>query len=222
MGDPGPGGARPGSREPAILLAIGALILVLLGVDLGPKSDRFTFFMETFPAVIAAGVLIATRRRFPLTPLAYRLILVHACVLIVGGHYTYAEVPAGFWVRDHLGLVRNPYDRLGHFLQGFVPALLTREVLLRHGVVRPGKWLAFLVVCVCMAISASYEFLEWWTAVWKGKDAESFLGTQGDPWDTQWDMFTATIGASVSLLLLSRPHDRALARLAGGGEAPRP
>jgi putative membrane protein len=134
---------------------------------------------------------------------------------MLGGHYTYAEVPLGFWVRDALDLSRNHYDRVGHFAQGFVPAIVAREVLLRTSPLRPGKWLAFLVVCVVLAFSAVYEFVEWWTALLTGESATAFLGTQGDPWDTQWDMLLCTIGAVTSLLLLSRLHDRALARLRG-------
>lgn len=204
-------GGRPASREPGVLLALCAAIFVLLGAR--PEADRFTWFMENFPVIFGAPLLVATRRRFPLTPLAYRLLLLHACILMLGGHYTYAEVPLGEWAKDLLHLERNHYDRLGHFAQGFVPALLVREVLLRTSPLGPGRWLAFLVVCVCLAISAGYEFIEWWTALATGEGADAFLGTQGDPWDTQWDMFLATAGATASLVLLSRVHDRQLARL---------
>jgi putative membrane protein len=159
-------------------------------------------------------ILLATRRRFPLTPLAYRLIFVHALILMLGGHYTYAEVPLGYWVKDALSLARNHYDRLGHFAQGFVPAILAREILLRRTPLRPGRWLFFLVTCVCLAISACYEFIEWWTAVATGEAATAFLGTQGDPWDTQWDMFIALVGAVTAQLLLARGHDRQLAAVA--------
>jgi len=145
--------------------------------------------------VAAAILLVATYRRFPLTPLAYRLIFVHAGILMLGGHYTYAEVPPGFWVRDLLGLSRNHYDRLGHFAQGFVPAIVAREILLRKTPLRPGGWLFFLVTCICLAISAFYEFVEWWTALLSGEAAMAFLGTQGDVWDTQWDMFLCLLGA---------------------------
>jgi putative membrane protein len=211
--------AGPGPREPAILLGLAAALLVYLAFDLGPASDTFTFSMEVFPVVLGVPLLVATRRRFPLTPLAYRLLFLHAVVLMVGGHYTYADVPLGNWARDHLGFQRNPYDRLGHLLQGFVPALLAREILLRTSPLR-GRWLPVLVVCACMAISAGYEFVEWWTALAVGQDADKFLGTQGDPWDTQWDMFLATCGAILSLLTLSRVHDRQLERLGAAPPSP--
>jgi putative membrane protein len=201
------GGRR---REPGILLALGAVLLVLSGI--GPK-DRYTWLLEVAPAVAAAILLVATYRRFPLTPLAYRLIFLHACVLMLGGHYTYAEVPLGFWARDLLGLARNHYDRLGHFVQGFVPAIVAREILLRKTPLRPGGWLVFLVTSVCLAISALYEFIEWWTALLSGEAAMAFLGTQGDVWDTQWDMFLCLLGALAAQILLSRVHDRELARL---------
>jgi len=197
-------------REPAVLLALGVVLLVLSGIH--PK-DRYTWILEVAPAIAAAILLVATYRRFPLTPLAYRLILVHACILMLGGHYTYAEVPLGFWVQRALGLARNHYDRLGHFAQGFVPAILAREILLRKTPLRRGGWTFFLVTCVCLAISAFYEFVEWWTALASGEAATAFLGTQGDVWDTQWDMFCALIGAVVAQLTLSRVHDRQLAAL---------
>jgi putative membrane protein len=149
-----------------------------------------------------------------LTNLVYGLIALHACVLFVGGHYTYAEVPLGFWAEKTFGFTRNNYDRLGHFFQGFVPALVTREVLLRVTPLRRGGWLFFLTVCVCLSASAMYELLEWRAAVGLGQDADAFLGTQGDPWDTQEDMATALVGAILALLLLSGVHDRAIARLA--------
>jgi putative membrane protein len=155
-------------------------------------------------------ILVVTYRRFPLSPLAYRLILAHSLILMIGGHWTYAEVPAGDWVRDALGLTRNPYDRLGHFAQGFVPAVVAREILLRRTPLRPGRWLTALVLCVVMAVSATWELFEWLSAVVGGSSADDFLGTQGDVWDTQWDMFMAGIGAITSLLLLSRVHDRQL------------
>jgi putative membrane protein len=166
-----------------------------------------------FPVLLGVPILVATHRRFPLSPLLYRLLFLHALILMVGGHWTYARVPAGFWVRDWLHLSRNPWDRLGHFAQGFVPALLVREVLLRTSPLRRGAWLFFLVVCVCLAASAFYEFIEWWAAWIGGASAESFLGTQGDPWDTQWDMFTALLGALAAQLLLGRTQDRSLARM---------
>jgi putative membrane protein len=196
--------------EPLVLLCLGVVLLALSGVA---PHDRFTWVLEVAPILIGLPILVVTYPRFRLTPLVYRLLFLHALVLMVGGHYTYAEVPVGFWVRDALGLARNDYDRLGHFAQGFVPAILAREILLRRSPVRPGKWLFFLVTCVCLAVSAFYELTEWWTALATGDAATAFLGTQGDPWDTQWDMFTALIGAIVAQLTLRRLHDRQLARL---------
>ena len=197
-------------REPLVLLALGVVLLVLSGIH--PK-DRYTWILEVAPAIAAAVLLAATYRRFPLTPLSYRLILLHACILMVGGHYTYAEVPLGFWMQRAFGFARNHYDRIGHFAQGFVPAIVVREVLLRKTALRRGGWTFFLVTCVCLAISACYEFVEWWTAVMSGSAADAFLGTQGDPWDTQWDMLFALIGAVVAQLGLSRVQDRELSAL---------
>ena len=198
------------SREPLVLLVVGLALLAWSGLR---PHDYFTWLLETAPIFIGVPVLVATRRRFPLTPLAYRLIFVHALILMAGGHYTYAEVPLGDWVKDALGLARNDYDRLGHFAQGFVPAILAREILLRKTPLRRGGWLFFLVTCVCVAISACYELVEWWTAVATGEAATAFLGTQGDPWDTQWDMFTALIGALAAQLTVARVHDRELSAL---------
>lgn len=199
-------------REPLVLLTLTILALVASGIR---PFERGTWWMEVAPVMIGIPLLVATHRRFPLTPLLYRLLFVHALILILGGHYTYARVPLGFWVQDLFGLARNHYDRLGHVAQGFVPAILAREVLLRLSVLRPGKWLFLLVVSVCLAFSAFYELVEWWAALLGGEAAESFLGTQGDPWDTQWDMFLALCGAVASLLSLSRIHDGALSRQAG-------
>lgn len=198
------------SREPAVLLFAALVLLVLSGVS--PK-DRFTWWLEVAPVLIGAPILLATYRRFPLTPLLYRLLFLHALVLMLGGHYTYAEVPLGFWVRDLFGLARNHYDRLGHFAQGFVPAILARELLRRKTPLLPGGWLFFLVTCVCLAFSALYELIEWWTAAATGTAAEAFLGTQGDVWDTQWDMFLALIGALAAQLILARRHEKELRRL---------
>jgi len=197
-------------REPAVLLALGVVLLVLSRIH---AKDGYTWILEVAPAIVAAAVLVATYRRFPLTPLAYRLILLHACILMVGGHYTYAEVPLGFWVQRAFGLARNHYDRLGHFAQGFVPAIVAREILLRRTPLKRGGWTFFLVTCVCLAISAFYEFVEWWTSLASGEAATAFLGTQGDPWDTQWDMFFALVGAITAQLALSRVHDRQIAAL---------
>lgn len=197
------------ATEPLILLGLTLIALVVSGI--GPY-DRTTWYLEVAPVVIGAAILIPTYRRFPLTPLLYRLIFLHALVLILGGHYTYARVPVGFWVQDLFDLARNHYDRFAHFVQGFVPALLAREVLLRKTALRPGGWLFLLVVSVCLAFSGTYEMLEWASAVLGGSAAEEFLGTQGDVWDTQWDMFMALLGAIVGLLTLSKVHDRELAR----------
>ena len=194
-----------------MLLTATVVLFVALGIS--PATDRLTWFMENFPVVFGVPILIFTYRRFPLTPLAYRLIFLHALILMVGGHYSYAQVPLGDWVRRMWNLSRNHYDRLGHFAQGFVPAILTREFLLRKSPLRPGGLTSFLVVAVCLAISASYEFIEWWTALATGEAATAFLGTQGDPWDTQWDMFLALAGATASVALLSGIHDRQLAKI---------
>jgi putative membrane protein len=197
-------------REPLILLVA---TLVCLAISRIGAAEPGTWVLEVFPIFIALPILVATTKRFPLTPLAYRLLFVHALILMVGGHYTYAKVPLGFWVQDALHLGRNNYDRLGHFAQGFVPAIVAREVLLRRSPLERGKWLFFLVTCVCLAISACYELIEWLAAVLGGSSADAFLGTQGDVWDTQWDMFTALVGALTALLTLSRVHDRQIERL---------
>jgi len=199
------------TREAIALLVLTAIALVVSGI--GPR-ERGTWVLEVLPVLIAAPLLILTWKPFRLTPLAYRLIFVHALILILGGHYTYAHVPLGFWLQDAFDFARNPYDRIGHFVQGFVPAIVIREILLRRSPLRPGKWTFFLVCCVALAISAFYEFTEWWAALILGEGASAFLGTQGDEWDTQWDMFLALIGAITAQLLLSRIHDRQLARLA--------
>ncbi|MDX2027339.1 MAG: DUF2238 domain-containing protein [Alphaproteobacteria bacterium] len=196
--------------ERSFLLIIG---LVALAVSHVGAADELTWWLETFPIFFALFVLIPTANRFPLTPLAYRLIFLHALVLMVGGHYTYANTPIGFWLQDWLHLARNPYDRIGHIFQGFVPALITREILLRQSPLKPGKLLFFLVLCVCLAFSAFYELIEWWSAVALGQSADSFLGTQGDVWDAQWDMFMALIGSTLSQLLLARWHDGELKQL---------
>lgn len=171
--------------------------------------------------LLATPLLIATARRFPLTPLLYRLLFLHGVILIVGGHYTYARVPAGFWAQEALGLARNHYDRLGHFAQGFVPAMLARELVRRRTPLEPGGWVFLLSTCVALAVSAFYELIEWWTAAASGTAAEAFLGTQGDVWDTQWDMFLALIGALTAQLLLSRAHERQLAAISRGSRDPR-
>ncbi|MEZ0238146.1 MAG: DUF2238 domain-containing protein, partial [Methylophilaceae bacterium] len=175
--------------------------------------DRFTWYLEVFPVMIALPILLFTYKRFPFSRLAYALMLVHAIVLLIGGHYTYAEMPLFNWLRDANDWDRNYYDRLGHVAQGFIPAIIAREILLRTSPLRPGKWLFFLVLCIALAISALYEMLEWWVAVASGSDAVAFLATQGDVWDTQWDMFLALLGALAALLLLSGWHDRSMRRL---------
>lgn len=189
---------------------------VLVWSGIGPK-DYATWVLEVLPAVVGAVILLATRRRFPLTPLLYALILIHAVILMVGGHYTYAEVPLFDRLAEAFGNSRNNYDKVGHFAQGFVPAIIAREILLRFAVVNGRGWLALIVLCVCMAISAVYELIEWLVAAISGQAAEAFLGTQGYAWDTQSDMLYAGIGACAALLLLSRLHDRQLARLAVPG-----
>jgi len=164
--------------------------------------------------LIGAPLLVATFSAFRLSPLLYRLLFLHAVILVVGGHYTYARVPVGFWVQDLLDLSRNHYDRIGHFAQGFIPAIIAREILMRLSPLRRGKWLFFLVICVCLAFSAFYELIEWWAALIGGDSAESFLGTQGDVWDTQWDMLLALLGAISAQFLLGRAHDRSMAAVA--------
>jgi len=201
---------RSESRLQVFLLAI---VIAALAISAVSPADRVTWLMEVLPVMVAIPLLFATRSGFPLTPLLYILIAVHALVLIVGGTYSYAHVPAGFWLQDMFGFERNPYDRVGHFFQGFVPALVAREILLRKHVLGKGGWLFFLVCCVCLAISAVYELIEWGAAVAMGQGAVEFLGTQGDPWDTQSDMAMALIGAVTALLTLTRLHDRQLEAL---------
>lgn len=202
------------TRQPAWqpLLALCILCGLLAWSGLHPY-DRVTWLLEVAPILIAVPILVASYRRFPLTRLLYLCIFVHALVLMVGGAYTYARVPLGFQLADLLGLQRNPYDKLGHLMQGFVPALVAREILLRGDYVRGRRMLAFVVVCIVLAISATYELLEWGAALALGQGADEFLGTQGDPWDTQSDMFAALLGAVAALSLLAGVQDRELARL---------
>ncbi|MBI1398275.1 MAG: DUF2238 domain-containing protein [Betaproteobacteria bacterium] len=192
-----------------LLVTFGA-VLVWSGVS---PRDRLTWVLEVLPAVIGAAALVWTYPRWRFTTLVYVLICVHAVILCIGGHYTYAEVPAFNWLRDEFGLARNYYDRVGHVAQGFVPALIAREILSRLAVVRGSRWLFFIVTCIRLAISACYEFIEWWVAVASGTAADAFLGTQGDVWDTQWDMFLALLGAMAGQLLLGRWQARQIARL---------
>lgn len=197
------------------LLSAGVAIAIALLASFIHAYDRITWFMEVLPVLIAAPVLWLTRRRFPLSALLYALIVVHALILIVGGTYTYARVPLGFWLQDLFSLARNPYDKIGHFAQGFVPAMVAREILIRGGHVAGRRMAAFLAICVAMAISAWYELIEWWAALAMGQGADEFLGTQGDQWDTQSDMFLAFLGASLAMLLLARLQDRQMAGLRG-------
>ncbi|HEX5539205.1 MAG TPA: DUF2238 domain-containing protein [Methylophilaceae bacterium] len=197
-------------RYYALLLA--GLLAVFAWSAIAPR-DRYTWLLEIAPILIALPILLLTYARFRFSRLAYGLMLIHAVILMVGGHYTYAEMPLFNWLRETFDLSRNYYDRLGHFAQGFIPAIIAREILLRTSPLRRGKWLFALVTCVCLAISACYEFIEWWTALASGSDADAFLATQGDVWDTQWDMLFALIGALVSQLLLAHCHDESMARL---------
>ncbi|KPK27679.1 MAG: hypothetical protein AMJ61_04775 [Desulfobacterales bacterium SG8_35_2] len=186
--------------------------LVLIWSAIGPK-DYYTWFLEVFPALIAFALLAATYTRFRFTPLAYFLILVHCIILMIGGHYTYAEVPLFDWIRDTFNMTRNNYDKVGHLAQGFIPAVIAREILLRQRVVTNRNWLTFIVVCICLAISAFYELIEWWAALFSGKAAEAFLGTQGYIWDTQSDMAIALLGSVLALALLSKVHDSQIANI---------
>jgi len=204
--------ARAAAR-PALPAALALLVLAALAVSGRAPYDRGTWWLEVAPVLMALPLLAATWRRHPLTDLLYLLIAAHALVLILGGAYTYARVPLGFWLQDAFQLGRNPYDKIGHLMQGFVPAIVAREILLRGAYVSGRRMLSFICVCIALAISASYELIEWGVALALGQGADEFLGTQGDPWDTQSDMFCALIGAVVALLLLSRLHDRRLAAL---------
>jgi putative membrane protein len=206
------------NRSHAHLISLFVLLVLLVWSGWNPY-DRTTWLMEVFPIFVAAPLLIATYCRFPLTNLLYICVFLHAVILLVGGAYTYARVPLGFEIAEALGLHRNPYDKIGHFAQGFVPALAAREILLRGGHVRQGMMLTFLVVCVVLAISASYELIEWGAAIALGQGADEFLGTQGDPWDTQSDMLFALFGAIVALATLTPIQDRQIQRLAPSGAA---
>jgi putative membrane protein len=207
------GPVSPRSVPAYLWLLLASLAVILLWSGIGPK-ERDTWWLEVAPVLIGVPLLVVTYRRFSLTPLAYILVWLHAIILMVGGHYTYAEVPLFHWIRDAFGLARNHYDRVGHLAQGFVPAILAREVLLRTSPLRQGKWLVFLVCCVCLAISALYELIEWWAALLTSPETgTAFLGTQGDVWDTQWDMFLALAGSIAALLTLSRLHQRQLDQL---------
>ena len=195
-------------------LSLLSLVVLAMAVSAYQPFDRATWYLEVAPVLIAIPLLWYTYARFPLTNLLYILIAIHALILIVGGHYTYARVPLGFWVQDALDLARNHYDRLGHVAQGFIPAMVARELLLRLTPLKRGGWLFLLVTCVALAISAFYELIEWWVALYMGGEADEFLATQGDIWDTQWDMFLALCGALLAQLSLARVQDRQMAALA--------
>ncbi len=195
------------NRYHILLLILYAAALLWSAIQ--PK-EYFTWFLEVFPSLAAIVILALTYKRFPLTDLAYTLILIHSCILFIGGHYTYAEVPLFDWIRDTFHQSRNNYDKVGHFAQGFIPAIIAREIFIRKNVITSRRWMNFLIVSVCLALSAVYEFIEWFVAINTGESAEAFLGTQGYVWDTQSDMLFATIGAIAALLILSRFHDRQL------------
>lgn len=197
-------------KYPSILLLL--FICVLIWSGIAPK-ETFTWLLEVFPAILGAAVLIFTRKSFPLTPLTYTCIFIHACILCVGGHYTYAEVPAFDWLKEALHQSRNNYDKVGHFAQGFVPALIIRELFIRKEVVTKKGWLNFIVVSICMAISAAYELVEWFVSLFSGEAGDAFLGTQGYVWDTQSDMLYATIGAITALILLSSTQNKQIEKL---------
>ena len=197
-----------------VLVAATVILVAALAVSGIRPHDRTTWFLEVLPVLIVLPLLWATRRSFPLTTLLYALIIVHGIVLIVGGAYSYARVPLGFQIQEVFGLSRNPYDKIGHFMQGFVPAIVAREILVRGAYVQGRKMLFFICVCIPLAFSASYELFEWWAALALGQGADEFLGTQGDPWDTQSDMFMALLGATAALTFLSKLHDRQIERLA--------
>jgi len=209
----------PLSLQPRTLaIAFGLPVALALFLSAFGPADLTTWFLEVAPVVIAAPLLAFSWKRYPLTTLLYALIALHCLVLILGGAYTYAQVPLGFWLQDLLGLERNPYDRIGHLMQGLVPTMIAREILVRGRHVQGRGMLAFVCVCIALAISAAYELVEWGAALILGQGADEFLGTQGDPWDTQSDMFCALLGSIAALGLLSRTHDRQIAAL----EAARP
>ena len=208
-------GSESGFQRSAIFLWLSIFFLVLIWSAIRPH-DYFTWFLEIFPAILGLLILALTFRKFQFTTLAYGLILIHSVILMIGGHYTYAEVPFFNWLRDAFQLGRNNYDKVGHFAQGFVPAIIAREILIRKSPLKQGKLLFFIVVCICLAISAFYELIEWWVSIATGSAAEAFLGTQGYQWDTQSDMFFAFIGAIISLLFLSKAHDKAISHIYHG------
>lgn len=194
------------------IFLLSATIAVMAWSGIAPR-DYFTWILEVFPGIIGIAILLSLYRKFRLSNLLYTLIAVHIMVLAVGGHYTYAEMPLFNWLRDTFGLARNYYDRLGHLMQGLVPALIAREIFLRQQVVKPGAWLNFFMVASALTVSVFYEFIEWWVAVGTGTAAEAFLGTQGDVWDTQWDMFMALLGALVAAMFFTKAHDKSLNKI---------
>ena len=206
------------SRIRFLAILLTAILLVLLWSNIGPK-DRLTWFMEVLPVLIVLPILTYTWQSFPLTRLLYLLMFIHGLILMIGGHYTYSETPPGFWFQEAFDLDRNHYDRLGHFAQGFVPAILAREILIRRTCLQPGKMLFYIVLSICLGFSAFYELIEWWVALLYGGEAQAFLATQGDIWDTQWDMLLALIGAITAQLMLAGIHDRQLANLSLKPEA---
>ena len=205
----------PSRYELALLVS---MVVLLLWSGIHPH-DRFTWWLEVAPILIGVPVLIWLYPGLRLTPLTYSLIWLHCLILMLGGHYTYAQVPLGFWMEDWFGFTRNNYDRLGHLAQGFIPAMLVREIFIRRSPLRGSRWLPIMVICFCLAFSAFYELTEFWTALSAGSAATDFLGTQGDVWDTQWDMQMALIGAIVSVLALSRVQDGQLARMGIGARS---
>jgi len=212
-------GTAMGMQDRTLYSTLGAVVLLALACSAIDPYDRATWLLEVAPVLIAAPLLLWSHPRLPLTRLLYVVIAIHALILILGGTYTYARVPPGFWVQEWFDLSRNPYDKLGHFIQGVTPALLAREILLRLRFLAPGKMLGFLALCVALAFSAFYELIEWWVALIAGQGAEDFLGTQGDPWDTQSDMFMALLGALLSVTLLARLQDRQIKTMSRTGAA---
>lgn len=194
------------------LMLLSLVILGEIALGIHPKADRTTWILENVPIFILIPILIRLQPKVRLTRLTMVVLTFHAFVLMIGGHYTYAEVPAGFWVKDAFDLSRNHYDRLGHFMQGFGPALALKELLLKRFELKNNFLLPVIVVSMCLAFSAFYEMIEWWSALLMGQGSDAFLGTQGDPWDTQWDMFLALVGALTATLLLGKWHDRLLIR----------
>jgi len=194
---------------PVVFTLISVFILI---TSLILSHDKFTWILEVFPILIGLPILFFTYKKLPLTKLMYVLLILHFIILSVGAIYTYAEVPLGFWMQDWFGFTRNNYDKIGHFAQGFIPAVLIRELLLKTSPLKKGKWLNFIIISIALAISAFYELIEWWTALSQGASAEAFLGLQGDQWDAQSDMLMALIGASLALIILSRFHDKQIAQ----------